>query len=131
MDMQPSPPKLTFPFGTVTVCQTGQWSCSASFVGEGYARGTVDLNMVRGPDDWWVARALVQGDALRGKGIGSTLLQLALTKAVELGATKVHVAPGGYDGKPKQQRRFYEKNGFVKTKGTFIWTWDAKVVTDA
>jgi GNAT superfamily N-acetyltransferase len=95
-------------------------------------RGTVDLDTLGGPEDWWVARAIVQGSPeVRGKGIGSTLLNLALEKAVSMGATKVHVVPGGYGANPEDQQRFYEKNGFKKKRvrsagfktASYVWTW--------
>jgi len=101
-----------------------------------YNRGTVDLSGLGPPNEWWVNRALVQGHKKadpRGKGIGSRLLQKALQKAVELGATRVRVVPGGYEaGTLHLQRRFYEKNGFVRKNGERpgeeIWEWEPPVV---
>lgn len=82
------------------------------------------MDTLGGPDEWWVARALVQGSSdIRGKGIGSTLLRLALEKAIEMGATRVRVVPGGYGANPKQQQRFYERNGFLKTRDLSGWVW--------
>ena len=121
-----TPTKLQLPPGKLLVTGNEQ-SCSASwFSGTFGDRGTVELSSLGGPEDWWVARAIVQGSPnVRSKGIGSVLLQLALAKAVEMGALKVTVAPGGYGMKPRDQQRFYEKNGFKKTRsdGGWIWVW--------
>lgn len=115
--------------GRVFVYASGQSCCASWSATSSNDRGTVELNMVGGPEDWWVARALVQGsESVRGRGIGSTLLRLALEKAVSMGACIVKVVPGGYNMRPKDQQRFYEKNGFKKTKtpegAIWIWTKD-------
>jgi len=92
---------VTLPPGKLLVTGSGQ-SCSASWHGEGRSdRGTVSIDMVGGPTDWWVSRALVQGSKMvRGQGIGSELLRLALEKAVEMGAIRVKVVPGGFGADP-------------------------------
>ena len=107
-------------------CVTVSWYDAAYPIN----RATVDLGSIGSSDDWWVNRAIVQVQEQRGSGIGSRLLQLALKKAVELGATRVRVSPGGYNSKPRDQQRFYEKNGFlkqlIKTEYGYveeIWEW--------
>lgn len=120
------PLSTAIPFGMITVVGHGQ-ACSASWQGGTFKeRGTVELDTVGGPDDWWVARAIVQGP--RSKGIGSTLLQAALAKAVEMGARTVRVVPGGYGADPDDQEHFYERNGFEKTleHGEPVWVWRSK-----
>lgn len=107
----------------ILVFGSGQ-ACSASWRGASHAeRGTVELDTLGGPDDWWVARAIVQGQ--RSKGIGSKLMQAALAKAVEMGAKTVRVVPGGYGADPVAQERFYERNGFEKiTENDHpVWVW--------
>lgn len=118
---------MTLPPGKLLVTGSGQ-SCSASWHGETYSdRGTVSIDMVGGPTDWWVSRALVQGSKMvRGQGIGSELLRLALEKAVEMGAIRVKVVPGGYGADPVKQQHFYERNGFRKVQEPegCVWIWE-------
>jgi len=118
---------VTLPPGKLLVTGSGQ-SCSASWHGEGRSdRGTVSIDMVGGPTDWWVSRALVQGSKMvRGQGIGSELLRLALEKAVEMGAIRVKVVPGGYGADPVKQQHFYERNGFRKVQEPegCVWIWE-------
>lgn len=110
---------------------TGEQSVSASWYDRDhpYNRGTVDLSGFGEPDNWWVNRAVINGrpgEELRGKGLGSRLLQLALSKAVEMGATRVRVCPSGYNSDYKQQQRFYEKNGFIRQREASeeeVWEW--------
>lgn len=67
---------------------------------------------------WWVSRVIVRLDAMRGKGIGSVVLQRMLREIAENSAIKrVVVAPGGYGASPKKQARFYRKNGFEPVVG--------------
>jgi GNAT superfamily N-acetyltransferase len=78
-------------------------------------RGTCDLQRVG--DTWWCTRVLVQGGAegvdVRGRGVGTRLLQRALARAAMLGAKEVFVGPGGYGGDERRQRSFYTANGFA------------------
>jgi GNAT superfamily N-acetyltransferase len=99
-------------------------------------RGTCDL--VRFGEAWWVTRCLVQGAdsaVLRGRGIGSRLLQAALVKAAIQGAQAVYVAPGGYDGDEERQRGFYANNGFHpapgEPEGVMVWVPQPTPVTPA
>jgi GNAT superfamily N-acetyltransferase len=61
---------------------------------------------------WWISRVNVP-EGLRGKGIGSKLLQEALKEMKKCPASKaIIVYPGGYDSDPEKQANFYVKNGF-------------------
>lgn len=107
------------------VLPTGNESCSATWVhadGPGHGRGTCEASSLGGPDQWYVNRALVQGQGnVRGLGIGSRLLSAVKTKAKEMGATRLLVTPGGYGEDPDKQAHFYEKNGFVCTDERGLW----------
>lgn len=87
-------------------------------------RGTADLSAL-GDGEWEVNRVLVQGPGSpRGRGVGSRLLRTALAEVSKMGGRRVLVAPGGYGSDPIQQRRFYEKNGFVadsSQEGLLVW----------
>ena len=116
----------------INVYITGNQSVTASWYDKEHPfnRGTVDLSGLGPPDEWWINRAVINGPygkEPRGKGVGSRLLQAALAKAVEMGATCVRVCPGGYNSTPEQQQRFYEKNGFVRKDGSRsgeeVWEW--------
>jgi GNAT superfamily N-acetyltransferase len=71
-------------------------------------RATCDLAKIG--DEWLVTRCLVKGP--RGRGVGSACLRAALQEAARLGAKRVIVAPGGYEGDTERQVRFYTNNGF-------------------
>ena len=88
-------------------------SASASFYnGKIDHRGTAEATFVDGV--WYVNRVLVQPQELRGRGIGTRLLQTLIRELREkAGAEVLVVDPGGYDGDTDRQRRFYKKSGFV------------------
>jgi GNAT superfamily N-acetyltransferase len=65
---------------------------------------------------WFVNRALVP-KACRGQGIGSELLKVVMAAAVEMGAKRLAVTPGGYENDTKRQFAFYERNGFKPSQG--------------
>lgn len=72
---------------------------------------------------WWLARANIVDPELRGMGLGSKMMDLmkqALTK--QDGFKELLVAPGGYGSDPKQQIKFYLKQGFKKiSEGGYLW----------
>jgi len=71
---------------------------------------------------WNINRVLVNPKILRGKGIGSKLLQELIEKIRNADGKKIIVWPGGYDDNKKKQVNFYIKNGFKKYKeGYFLW----------
>jgi len=60
---------------------------------------------------WYICRVFVK-EHLRGKKIGSQILQTLLTEIKKQHAKKVIVTPGGYDVDEDRQFNFYIKNGF-------------------
>ena len=118
--LKPLPPGKVVRSETPGLTITVSWRSAVNGLG---ARGTIDIGFIDG--EWWVNRALVQGALkIRSKGVGSTLLQMALGHVVAAGGTRVHVCPGGYGSDPKRQQLFYEKNGFVCNKDIWVWTLD-------
>lgn len=60
---------------------------------------------------WWISRVLVQPH-LRGKRVGSQLLERLVKELRRRDALAVVVAPGGYNANYNRQVHFYEMNGF-------------------
>lgn len=89
---------------------SGETWIMAAWVGEDAMAERGSCDMIKIGDDWLVTRVIVKGP--RGKGIGTKLLQAALQEALRLGAKRVIVAPGGYEGDTERQVRFYTNNGF-------------------
>lgn len=59
---------------------------------------------------WYLNRVVVQPHELRGRGIGSRLLQTLIQELRDKArAVLLVVDPGGYTGDTARQRRFYEK----------------------
>lgn len=112
----------------VRVYASGVFACCASWHDPESLRnrGVVECSAI-GPD-WWVNRALVQPAEARRNGLGSMLLRLACEKAVEMGASRVRVCPGGYDMAHEDQVRFYENNGFKKIEED-VWEWTPKTTS--
>lgn len=67
-------------------------------------------------ENWVINRAIVKPESLRGKGIGSLMLNKLKDVLVKQGCKKLIVYPGGYSGEKRKQFNFYKKNGFVKVK---------------
>jgi ribosomal protein S18 acetylase RimI-like enzyme len=63
------------------------------------------------PGEWYLPAMSVKPEA-RGKGVGATLLDDAVTRAGEAGATSITL---DVDAKNSGARRLYEKHGFVVT----------------
>lgn len=93
-----------------------------TWTGMSCPRGTAEATFIDGI--WYVNRVLVQPQELRGRGIGTRLLQTLIRELRDkAGAVLLVVDPGGYAGDTARQRRFYKKNGFVpdhKIKGRMI-----------
>ncbi|MGD9749419.1 MAG: GNAT family N-acetyltransferase [Acidimicrobiia bacterium] len=97
------------------------WIMTA-WVGEDAMAERATCDVAKIGDDWLITRVLVVG--ARGRGIGSQLLQAALQEAARLGAKRVIVAPGGYEGDTERQFNFYMKNGFKpcsEPEGALEW----------
>jgi len=87
------------------------------------AHGEVSANVIVN-DEWWIARAIVKPETLRGKGLGSKMLSLLKDEVIKQGCKKLFVCPGGYEENKEKQFNFYIKNGFEKDKnddGQLIW----------
>lgn len=82
---------------------------SASYVVEGKVSIASIDNLKDGR--WWISRVNVQG-AEKGQGLGSKLLQEAITAVLSYGQVEIIVAPGGYSDDLERQINFYKKNGF-------------------
>jgi len=72
---------------------------------------------------WWFARANIGDVSLRGKGIGTRMLNLVKTELQKRDSFReVLVAPGGYGSDEKKRRNFYVKNGFEPvSEGALLW----------
>lgn len=74
---------------------------------------------------WYLNRALVQPAEVRGRGLGTQLLNLLLDNLrQDPNFVQLTVEPGGYDEDPVRQARFYTKNGFKKDPSeynTYHW----------
>ena len=92
-------------------------SCSAHWhdrASHGFkGRGVAEATEVGGV--WWVNRVIVQPENLRGRGIGSRLVEALKQKVKELGGSRLIVCPGGYHDDVESQRRFYERCGFTRS----------------
>jgi GNAT superfamily N-acetyltransferase len=83
---------------------------SATFIGPTvFINAVVEASLIG--DIWWISRAFSHKD-LRGKGVGSKLLQLVIKEIKKQGGRYIYVTPGGYDGKKRKQFNFYIKGGF-------------------
>jgi GNAT superfamily N-acetyltransferase len=83
---------------------------SAMFIGPTmFINAVVEANLIG--DIWWICRAFSHKD-LRGKGVGSKLLQLVIKEIRKQGGRYIYVTPGGYDGRKRKQFNFYIKGGF-------------------
>ena len=60
---------------------------------------------------WQINRVFIQPED-RKKGIGRALLNQAIFDAIDQGAEKIFVIPGGYNLNQEEQYQFYEKCGF-------------------
>jgi len=81
-------------------------------------RGEISADLM--PGHWWIARALVQPEKLRGKGIGTRMMKKFQKEVKKSSCKKAVVSPGGYDFSRKKID-FYRKNGFKGKKGLLKW----------
>jgi ribosomal protein S18 acetylase RimI-like enzyme len=78
-------------------------------------------------ENWYINRAIVKPESLRGHGIGSLMLTKLKDALIEQGCKKLIVYPGGYAGEKRKQIKFYKKNGFVKEDNCFCTSLFRKI----
>jgi ribosomal protein S18 acetylase RimI-like enzyme len=101
---------------------------SATQINDGSCIGNVEATLV-GDGHWWLARAKVR-EGFQGKGIGSALLKKVQERLYEVEDFKgLEVAPGGYGSDLNRVTRFYERHGFMKSRGGTYW-WRGRDVIE-
>lgn len=92
------------------------------------ASGEVSATQAAMDGEWYLNRAIVGPDALRGKGLGSSLLKKLLEHLnAKPDFKSILVEPGGYHNDLKLQVRFYTNNGFeLDPCYTNVYRWIKK-----
>jgi len=83
--------------------------CSVSIKTD-QVKGVAEADFV--DPDWWISRVLINPKEARGQGVGGILLERLHKVVRKQGGKRIYVIPGGYDGKKKQQRKFYRNHGY-------------------
>ena len=93
----------------------------AFMIPQTYKMGNISAHLIDN-DEWWIARAIIKPESLRGQGLGTKMLEKLKAAVIRQGCKKLIVTPGGYEGKKKKQFNFYLKNGFTNQgKDTLVW----------
>lgn len=113
--------------GTITVINSYPCVCvywrGESMFDNACAEANIDSQDV---DAWYISRVFVK-EHLRGKSIGSQVLQTLLSEIKKQNTKKVIVSPGGYDNDKDRQFNFYLKNGFkhsIENDEILVYTYE-------
>jgi GNAT superfamily N-acetyltransferase len=89
-------------------------------VKDGQPAGTLQLSIVRGLSRRGASRAIIEAVRvhrdMRGEGLGTELIQWAIARSKELGASIVQLTS---DNTRTDAHRFYERLGFVNSHSGF------------
>ncbi len=112
-------------------CVSSEQNISVFYqAGASHRTSVAEANPFQSRTVWWVSRVLVQ-PGLRGKGLGTKMLQRLIKEIQKKGAEAILVAPGGYNSNINKQINFYTKNGFKEADPNGLYRLELGGPSDA